>query len=169
MQKVSMETDSLRKVFFNSPTYGSISLQQVFQKIIEFVKEQPDKNYSLIVGSDSFPAEETVFVTAIIIHRKGSGGRYFYRKIRYEKIDNLKLRIFTEASLSLELAETLKKMLSENGFSRLPVEIHLDIGKNGATRALVKEVIKMIVGSGYIAVTKPDSFGATKVADRHTN
>jgi predicted RNase H-related nuclease YkuK (DUF458 family) len=27
----------------------------------------------------------------------------------------------------------------------------------------------MIVGSGYIAVTKPDSFGATKVADRHTN
>jgi len=49
------------------------------------------------------------------------------------------------------------------------VEIHLDVGKNGATRSLVKEVIKMIVGSGYIAVTKPDSFGATKVADRHTN
>ncbi len=169
MQKVSMESDSLRKAFFNSPTYGNISLQQVFQKMIEFVKEQPDKNYSLIVGSDSFPGEETVFVTAIIIHRKGSGGRYFYRKIRYEKMDNLKLRIFTEASLSLELAETLKKMLSENGFSRLPVEIHLDIGKNGATRTLVKEVIKMIVGSGYIAVTKPDSFGATKVADRHTN
>jgi len=79
------------------------------------------------------------------------------------------LRIFTEASLSLEIAEALKKKLSENGVSRLPVEIHIDVGKNGATRILVKEVIKMIVGSGYIAVTKPDSFGATKVADRHTN
>lgn len=163
-----MEADSLKKIFFNSPTYGNISFQQVFQKIIEFVKEQPKKNYSLIVGSDSFPGEETVFVTAIIIHRKGSGGKYFYRKIRYEKMNNLKLRIFTEASLSLEIAENLKKMLSENGFAKLPVEIHLDIGKNGATRTLVKEVIKMIVGSGYIAVTKPDSFGATKVADRHT-
>jgi len=164
-----MEIESLKKTFFISPTFGSITFQQVFEKIIEFVKEEPTKNYSLIVGSDSFPGEETVFVTAIIIHRKGSGGRYFYRKIKYGKMNNLKLRIFTEASLSLEIAEALKKKLSENGVSRLPVEIHIDVGKNGATRILVKEVIKMIVGSGYIAVTKPDSFGATKVADRHTN
>ncbi len=164
-----MEVESLKKSVFNSPTFGSLSFQKVFEKIIEFVKEEPDRKYSLIVGSDSFPGEETIFVTAIIIHRKGSGGRYFYRKIKYDKIDNLKLRIFTEASLSLEIAEALKKKLSENGFSRLPVEIHLDVGKNGATRKLVKEVIKMIIGSGYIAVTKPDSFGASKVADRHTN
>ena len=80
-----MEIDSLKKTFFISPTFGSITFQQVFEKIIEFVKEEPTKNYSLIVGSDSFPGEETVFVTAIIIHRKGSGGRYFYRKIKYEK------------------------------------------------------------------------------------
>ncbi len=164
-----MEVESSIKALFISPTHGSLSLQQVFQKIVDFIKEQPEKNYSLIVGSDSFPGEETVFVTAIIIHRKGSGGRYFYRKIRQKKIENLKTRIFTEASLSLEIAENIKKMLSENGFSRLPVEIHLDIGRNGATRALVKEVIKMIVGSGYIAVTKPDSYGASKVADRYTN
>lgn len=159
----------LKKVYFISPTFGSILFQQVFEKIVEFVKEDTYRKYSLIVGSDSFPGEETVFVTAIIIHRKGSGGRYFYRKIKHKKIDSLKLRIFTEASLSLEVAEALKRKLSENGFSHLPVEIHLDIGKNGATRSLVKEVIKMIIGSGYVAVTKPDSFGATKVADRHIN
>lgn len=164
-----MENDLLKKPFFNSPTFGILSLEQVFEKIVQFVKSEPDRNYSLIVGSDSFPSEETVFVTAIIVHRKGSGGIYFYRKIKYEKMANLKLRIFTEASLSLEVAEILKKKLSENGFSRLPLEIHLDVGKNGATRSLVREVIKMIVGSGYIAVTKPDSFGASKVADRHTN
>ncbi|GAB5046189.1 ribonuclease H-like YkuK family protein [Thermodesulfovibrio sp. TK110] len=164
-----METESLKKSVFISPTFGCLSFQQVFEKIIDFVREQPDRQYNLIVGSDSFPGEETVFVTAIIIHRKGAGGRYFYRKIKHEKVDSLKLRIFTEASLSLEVAEALKSKLSENGVSRLPVEIHLDIGKNGATRNLIKEVIKMIVGSGYIAVTKPDSFGATKVADRHTN
>jgi len=164
-----MNKEPLTEAFFQSPTFGTISFNYVFEKIIDFVKEDPEKKYSLIVGSDSFPGEETVFVTAIIIHRKGSGGRYFYRKIKYEKMDNLKLRIFTEASLSLEVAEALKKKLSANGVSKLPVKIHLDVGKNGATRSLVKEVIKMIVGSGYIAVTKPDSFGATKVADRHTN
>jgi predicted RNase H-related nuclease YkuK (DUF458 family) len=164
-----MNKEPLTEAFFQSPTFGTISFSYVFEKIIDFVKEDPEKKYSLIVGSDSFPGEVTVFVTAIIIHRNGSGGRYFYRKIKYEKMDNLKLRIFTEASLSLEVAEALKKKLSANGVSKLPVEIHLDVGKNGATRSLVKEVIKMIVGSGYIAVTKPDSFGATKVADRHTN
>lgn len=164
-----MDTESLKNTVFHSPSFGSISFEKVFEKIIDFIKEEPDRRYSLIVGSDSFPGDNTVFVTAIIIHRKGAGGRYFYRKIRYQKVENLKSRIFTEASLSLEVAEALRKKLSENGFSKLPVEIHLDIGKNGATRSLVKEVIKMIVGSGYIAVTKPDSFGATKVADRHTN
>ncbi|GAQ95097.1 hypothetical protein TAGGR_11299 [Thermodesulfovibrio aggregans] len=164
-----MEVESIKKSVFISPTFGALTFQEVFEKIIDFVREQPDRQYNLIVGSDSFPGEQTVFVTAIIIHRKGAGGRYFYRRIKYEKMDNLKLRIFTEASLSLEVAETLRKKLSENGVSRLPVEIHLDVGKNGATRGIVKEVIKMIVGSGYIAVTKPESFGATKVADRHTN
>ncbi|MCS7203585.1 MAG: ribonuclease H-like YkuK family protein [Thermodesulfovibrio sp.] len=163
-----MDTESLKNTVFQSPTYGSINFDMVFEKIVDFIKEEPDRRYSLIVGSDSFRGEDTVFVTAIIIHRKGSGGKYFYRKVRYQKIENLKSRIFIEASLSLEVAEALRRRLSENGFSKLPVEIHLDIGKNGATRALVKEVIKMIAGSGYIAVTKPDSFGATKVADRHT-
>ncbi|MEN2985325.1 MAG: ribonuclease H-like YkuK family protein [Thermodesulfovibrionaceae bacterium] len=163
-----MDTESLKNTVFQSPTYGSINFDVVFEKIVDFIKEEPDRRYSLIVGSDSFRGEDTVFVTAIIIHRKGSGGKYFYRKVRYQKIENLKSRIFIEASLSLEVAEALRRRLSENGFSKLPVEIHLDIGKNGATRALVKEVIKMIAGSGYIAVTKPDSFGATKVADRHT-
>lgn len=126
-----MENDSLKKRCFISPTFGILSLEEVFAKIIQFVKNEQEKSYSLIIGSDSFPGEETVFVTAIIVHRKGSGGIYFYRKIRLEKMSNLKLRIFTEASLSLELAEMMKKKLMENGFSRLPVEIHLDVGKNG--------------------------------------
>ncbi len=164
-----MDVEPVSKAFFQSPTFGRLSFDEVFEKIVQYVRESPHRKYSLVVGTDSLEGDITVFVSAIIIHRKGAGGKYFYRKIRRDKIENLKTRIFTEASLSLELAEALQEKLSENGFSKLPIEIHLDIGKNGATRAMVKELVKMIAGSGYVAVTKPDSFGATKVADRHTD
>ena len=70
--------------------------------------------------------------------------------------------------MSIELASVLRGRLNENGLKRLPVEIHLDVGENGATREIVKEVVGMVTGSGYAARTKPDSFGASKVADRHS-
>jgi hypothetical protein len=33
---------------------------------------------------------------------------------------------------------------------------------------MIAEVVSMIKGNGYEVKTKPDSFGASKVADRHT-
>ena len=48
------------------------------------------------------------------------------------------------------------------------VEIHLDVGNNGATKTLIKEVVGMVVGSGFNARIKPDSYGASSVADKYT-
>lgn len=62
----------------------------------------------------------------------------------------------------------VKAKLSENGYAKLPVEIHLDVGENGDTKDIVREVVGMVTGSGYAAVTKPDAYGASKVADRHS-
>jgi len=33
---------------------------------------------------------------------------------------------------------------------------------------MIKEVVGMVRGSGYNAKTKPDAYGASAVADRHT-
>lgn len=156
-----------RKEFF-SPTHGHLSFEEVFQKLATFIEELPDYRYSLIIGTDSFLSEETIFVSAIVVHRIGYGGRYFYKKTKSRKMTNLKQRIFYETSLSLEVAGMLKVNLSQNGFARLPVEIHLDVGNNGDTKEIIKEVVGMVTGSGYFAVTKPDAYGASKVADRHS-
>ena len=56
----------------------------------------------------------------------------------------------------------------ENGISKYDIQIHVDIGKKGETRGLITEVVGMIRGNGYDVKIKPDSFGASKVADRHT-
>ncbi|OGQ26789.1 MAG: hypothetical protein A3D29_00825 [Deltaproteobacteria bacterium RIFCSPHIGHO2_02_FULL_42_44] len=156
-----------KKEFF-SPTSGSLSFDEAFNKLVGYIEEDTSCRYSIIIGTDSFLAAETLFISAIIIHRIGHGGRYFYKKIRHRKLENLRQRIFYETSLSLETAAMLKNKLSENGFAKLPVEIHLDVGENGDTKEIIREVVGMVTGSGYAAVTKPNAYGASKVADRHS-
>lgn len=140
----------------------------MFAKLVEYINGDAGTTYNLIIGTDSFVNTDTLFVSAVIIHRVGHGGRYFYRKNRRRKIENMRQRIFYEATMSIELASVIRTKLNENGFKKLPVEIHLDVGTNGDTREIIKEVVGMVTGSGYAAVTKPDSYGASKVADRHS-
>ncbi|MGB9881013.1 MAG: ribonuclease H-like YkuK family protein, partial [Anaerolineae bacterium] len=132
------------------------------------IEGNPDARYRVIIGSDSQAREETYFVTAIIIHQIGKGGRYYYTRTGQRRMSSLRQRVFYEASLSLETASRLAQKLAENGHSELDVEIHLDVGPNGETKDLIREIVGMITGSGFDAKIKPESCGATKVADKHT-
>ena len=102
------------------------------------------------------------------MHRLGKGARYYYRKKSQTKIKSLRQKIFYETSLSLELGGQITKLFSENGYSEMPVEIHIDVGTQGETRSLIKEVVGMVTGSGFQAKIKPDAYGASCVADKHT-
>jgi len=153
---------------FISPTYGKLSFEKMFQQIVGYMQQEPSQKYNLIIGTDSLLGDDTCFVTAVIIHRVGHGGRYFYHKFRNRKIESLRQRILYETSLSLETASHVSAQLARNGFSELPVEIHLDVGDRGETKRIIREVVGMVQGSGYAAITKPDSYGASKVADRET-
>lgn len=155
---------------FNSPTYGVLTLEQIHQKISKFMGEVSDKSYRLIIGTDSQPKGEqgADFVTAIVIHRVGMGGIYFWQRKEEKKKMVLRNRIYEEAVLSLSCAQELLATFKNNGITKYDVEIHVDIGTHGETRELIAEVVGMIRGSGFLVKTKPDSYGATKVADRHT-
>lgn len=140
----------------------------MFEQLVGYMSAVPDQQYHLIIGTDSLLSEKTSFVTAIVVHRVGHGGRYFYRKQVNRKMESLRQRILFETALSLDLAGQLSAELSRNGHSELPVEIHLDVGPNGDTKRIIREVVGMVTGSGYTAVTKPDAYGASKVADKHS-
>lgn len=154
---------------FISPTKGALSFDRMFEEIIAYVHAAADDTYTLIVGSDSQAREHEVsFVTAVVIHRMGKGARYFYQRRTHRPMSSLRQKIFYETSLSLALAGRLAERLSENGYAQLNVEIHLDIGQNGDTRGLIREIVGMVTGSGFDAKIKPDSYGASKVADKYT-
>ncbi len=80
----------------------------------------------------------------------------------------MRQRIFYETSLSLDVAGRITSLLSAENFDHLNVEIHLDVGEAGDTKELIREVVGMVIGSGFDARIKPESYGASKVADRYT-
>lgn len=155
-------------MLFVSPTKGTMSWSEVVKDLINYVLSDPGYAYKLIIGTDSHVREETHFVTAVIAHRVGKGAVYYYSRKLLPKIVNLQQRIFYEATMSLELASKLTNNLAELGYPDINIEIHLDIGPNGETKELIRDVVGMIVGSGFDAKIKPDSCGASTVADRYT-
>src|SRR2546426_3219547 len=81
---------------FHSPTYGKLSFRQMFGSLVDYMSEVPDQQYHLIIGTDSLLSDQTCFVTAVIVHRVGHGGRYFYRKMFNRKMESLRQRILFE-------------------------------------------------------------------------
>lgn len=154
---------------FSSPTFGSLDYQQVLEKIAAYIKADPESTYKVIVGTDSEAKTGDVdFVSAIIVHRLGKGGVYFWRKQKIPNQYSMQERIGRETQISLELAWQIRDDFQHNGLSAYEPEVHIDIGLEGVSRDMVKWVTGMILGSGFEYKIKPDSFAASKVADRYT-
>lgn len=155
-------------MIFTSPTKGKMSFEEMMDDIVSYIRGLPSSSYKIIIGSDSQVKNETCFITAVIVHRMGKGARYYYSKKTQRKIKSLRQKIFYETALSLEIGGLVHRYFAEEGYDDLDVEIHIDIGMHGESKELIREVVGMVVGSGFRAKIKPEAFGASSVADKHT-
>ena len=163
----------MEQMFLN-PTSGRVSSGKMIEEISEFVNSDPGDFYSVVIGTDSQARvvdgeNEIDFVSAVVVHRKGKGGRYYWKKTRQKGKKVLRDKIYTETQMSLDLAQDIvpkiRKLISPGKYD---LEIHIDVGPLGPTRDMIREVGGMVNGTGFKAKTKPDSWGASKVADKHT-
>ncbi len=156
--------------YYFSPTHGKVDLDRLKKIISSYMAVDKKANYEVIVGSDSQKIRNNIYdyVSALIVHRVGFGGIYFWKRIVIDRKISLKERIYREATMSLETSETFVHFFKTNGISRYNIQIHVDIGHKGDTRDMIAEVVGMIRGSGYDVKIKPYSYGASKVADRYT-
>jgi len=158
---------------FLSPSVGVVTIPMVLESIESFVNEDPGGFYRLVIGTDSQVKvnngqEECEYVSAIVIYRWGRGARYFWRKVSEHKKPTLRDKIYTETLMSLDVAQKIGPKIPESMHRvKYELEIHIDVGQAGPTREMVKEVVGMVNGNGYAARIKPDSWGASSVADRH--
>ena len=163
---------------FNS-SYGlKLTLNQVVAEIIRFMQAEPLFKYKVTIGTDSelLRGSRADFVTAVVVHRVGNGGRYFWRQAEVGKFHTLRDRIIKEVLISLDLGKAtlleLRKLLGADGPGAAAVpqwdfEIHVYIGENGETRTMIKEVVGMVRANNFEPITKPGSYAASNVADRH--
>lgn len=159
---------------FTSPSKGELTLKGVVDEISRYVTDEPNQFYRVIIGTDSqgrrTNGDEVIdYVSAIVVHRVGRGARYFWKKVKQIKHISLKEKIYTETTMSLSLASEFVPILrSKVSPTKYDFEIHIDVGPLGPTRDMIKEVVGMVQGSGYVAKYKPESWGASSVADKHT-
>ncbi len=156
--------------FFNSNLGVQLSAEQVSRHIVDFMKADPFREYKITIGTDSEKDsnDEADFVTAIVIHRVGNGARYFWRRISGKtKFHTLRDRITQEVLISLDIAKEFLEAISKFDAPKYDFEIHLDIGQNGATKVMIQELVGMVRAHNFEAKTKPDSYAATNVADKH--
>jgi len=154
---------------FHSQTYGDLEYEEIIEKIALFIKADSNFKYKVIVGTDSESRnKQGDFVTAIVVHRIGKGGIYFWRRQLLPNMVAIADRIAKETQLSIELAWRLRDTFQHNGLSGYEPEVHLDVGEGGVTRDMIRWVTGMVLGSGLQYKIKPEAFAATKVADKHT-
>lgn len=160
---------------FNSSVGLKFNPAQLVREIVSFMEDQPNSDYKITLGTDSQKQAGTTadFVTAIVVHRVGRGGRYFWRRIELDNFHTLRDRITREVLISLEIAQgfitELENAKMKNGSApKYDFEIHVDVGENGETRVMIQELVGMIRAHNFEAKTKPESYAASNIADRHT-
>lgn len=146
-----------------------MTVAQVVREIVRFMGDDRRRKYKIMIGTDSerLPGAKADFVTAIVVHRVGNGGRFFWRRLKHEKIHTLRDRILKEVMISLDLAKDLVKELRAAETPEFDFEVHVDVGENGPTRPMIQEVVGMVRAMNFEPKTKPESYAATNVADRY--
>lgn len=140
--------------------------------LLEFYNKtkQFNSEYSLIIGTDSQNHSKTKIVNVICMVCKGHGGRFFYEISNEDLIRDVRTKLQVETMQSLTLADKLIELLEdyEELYFNCPISIHIDAGNSpkGKTKELIPEIVGWVKAYGYDCQIKPDSFGASTIADR---
>ncbi len=158
-----------------SPTCGELSLAEAAALIAGRTRSALPGEYALTVGTDSQNTDRTKAVLVIALHHRGHGGIFFYEVHTAPRIRSIASKLYFETSLSLECAEKLMAVfetMRERGeydyTKHLSLAIHVDAGLNGPSGQMIPEIVGWITSCGYTAVTKPDSYAASSIANRYS-
>ncbi|SES90360.1 hypothetical protein SAMN05216389_103119 [Oceanobacillus limi] len=167
---------------FQNLSQKNMTFDQVYNRIVNYMKQDVTGNYRLIFGTDSqVHTDYTLFITGIVIQRERKGAWACIRKVKVpRKMMNLHERISYETTLTEEVVsmftEDRKKELIDIVLPHIykgasfTVEGHIDIGsgRRNKTRVFVNEMVARMESLGLEPKIKPDAFVASSYANRYT-
>lgn len=149
---------------FQSITYGSLTKENMFNIIMDKVKDR-EEEFILTVGTDSQSfKKDTKVVTVVALHHVGKGGIFFYEINREIKFKDLRSKIYNETMRSIDLGKEFINVLYE-ALIDLEIILHVDIGRKGKTKDLIQEIVGYVTAEGFSCKIKPDSNTASRIAD----
>lgn len=160
---------------WNTPSRGRFSFEQMIDSIREYIEADKNYHYTLIIGADSHKLStkeglKTRFISSFVITRNGKGGQYYTRKKDDRFVSSLRQQIYMEATDTLmhtSIAEGEFEDFVKDGILEIIPDV--DVGHNGKTKELVKEIQGMFVAAGFSNVKiKPYSHASSAVADKHS-
>ena len=118
------------------------------------------------IGTDSqVKGKETEFATVIVFIRKGKGGfMYIHNETTLQKM-NIKQRMLTEVSKSIEIDYALCRLFT---IYNVDMEVHADINTNPNFKSndALKEAMGYIMGMGFVFKAKPHAFASSTCANK---
>jgi len=160
-----MNTIFTPTTLFSTGSFATISLSQIAHRISDYLDDGYD--YTIDIGTDSQRNGNTKFVTAIVVHKIGKGGIFFYHPIVDSTRMSLQQRIYTETALSINCATELLDLFVQSDMLH-NITIHCDVGENGKTKELIRGIVGYVTSSGFPCKIKPESVAACSVADRYS-
>ena len=130
--------------------------------IEEFVREASKDGQSVHIGTDSLQSGRvTQFVTVVVILTPRRGGRVAYRRDTVPRISSLRERLLTEVWKSVDLGLQCSPIVKGD------LSVHIDANPvvTHKSSAYVQELVGLVVGQGFKALIKPESWAASHAAD----
>lgn len=130
--------------------------------IEQFVRDSSRDGQAVHIGTDSQQSGRvTQFVTVVVILTPRKGGRVAYRRDTVPRITSLRERLLREVWKSVELG------LQFSPIVRGELTVHIDANPvvQHKSSAYVQELVGLVVGQGFKALIKPESWAASHAAD----
>ena len=130
--------------------------------ILQFVAEASKDGQAVHIGTDSQQTGRlTQFVTVLVILTPRKGGRVAYRREVVARIASLRERLLKEVWTSVDLGLQFTSIVKGD------LTVHIDANPvvKHKSSAYVQELVGLVVGQGFKALIKPDSWAASHAAD----
>jgi predicted RNase H-related nuclease YkuK (DUF458 family) len=128
--------------------------------IVEWVKNETKSGQIIHIGTDSLQTGRwTQFVTVVVILNPPKGGRVAYYREAVPRITSLRERLNKEVWKSIDLAMQMPET------PELTVHIDANPDERYMSSKYLQELVGLVVGQGFKALWKPESWAATHAAD----
>jgi len=172
------------ELYFQNTTESRLTPEDVFDRIVRFISQDPRAAYHFVIGTDSqVHRGHTKFVTGIIIHRLGKGAWACYRQVSVPReLTSIREKLTLETALSQQVAgyfdekavSRMEDLLLPYVYQGAALETYIDIDAGtepivNKTSLYVQEMVDRVEAMGmYAPRVKPEAYAASAYANRYT-